>query len=119
MSEDELVPLTFSVESASSFSCELLRVASFSCGFFHCVSLANGYASFTDGTRSVDSAIDMCPGVTAVSGDGFIPCFELVLVIPILVASKLVSLWAESFSTGLCGETSLTASLKDELTIDV
>ena len=34
---------------------------------------------------------------------------------PVLVASKLVSLWAESLSTGLSSET----SLKDELTIDV
>ena len=128
MSEDELVLLMFSVESASSFSsaslgwclfdCRwaLLRVASFSCGFFHSASL--GYASFRDGTRSMVSANDMCPFVRAVnvSGDGF--CFKLVLVTPIVVASDRVSLRFESCSTELCDVTSLTASLKDELTID-
>ena len=128
MSEDELVPLMFSVESASSlnsaslgwclFCCRwaLLRVASFCCGLFHSVSL--GYALFRDGTRSVVSANDTCPDVRAVnvSGDGF--CFKLDLATPIVVASDRVSLRVESFSTELCDVTSLTASLKDELTID-
>ena len=128
MSEDELFPLMFSVESGSSFSsaslgwclfsCRwaLLRVVSFSCGFFHSASL--GYASFRDGTRSMVSANDTCPDARAVnvSGDGF--CFKLDLVTPIVVASDLVSLRVESCGSELCGVTSLTASLKDELTID-